>query len=58
MSITLKATFSQIVFRVIFAYILAPYFGFSGIAFACLAGWIAMLAYELPNLFRWKKLIN
>lgn len=57
MSITLKATFSQIVFRVIFAYILAPYLGFSGIAFACLAGWIAMLAYELPKLLQWKKRI-
>lgn len=57
MNITLKSTFTQIVFRVIFAYILTPVLGFSGIAFACLAGWIAMLAYELPKLLHWRKLI-
>lgn len=57
MNITLKATFTQIVFRVIFAYILTPLLGFSGIAFACLAGWIAMLTYEIPKLIQWKNQI-
>lgn len=57
MNITLMSTFTQIVFRVIFAYILTPLLGFSGIAFACLVGWIAMLTYELPMLLKWKKLI-
>jgi Na+-driven multidrug efflux pump len=57
MNITLKATFTQIVFRVIFAYILTPLLGFSGIAFACLAGWVAMLTYEIPKLLQWKSQI-
>jgi len=47
MKITLNATFTQIVARVIAAYLMAPYFGLRGIALACLVGWICMLAYEL-----------
>lgn len=52
MKVTLQSTFVQMLFRVIFAYILAHRFGFSGIAFACFGGWIAMLLYELPILYR------
>ncbi len=48
LKITLRSTFIQIVGRVIFAYILAPKFGIVGIALSCLAGWIVMLAYEVP----------
>lgn len=57
MRITLYSTFVQIVGRVIAAYLLATYFGVAGIALACLAGWICMLAYELP-LFRkeWRRM--
>ncbi|WP_010241412.1 MATE family efflux transporter [Clostridium arbusti] len=48
LKITLKSTFIQIVGRVVFAYLLAPKFGIVGIALSCLAGWIVMLAYEVP----------
>lgn len=48
LKITLMSTFVQIVARVIFAYLLAPKFGIVGIALSCLAGWIVMLAYEVP----------
>ena len=51
LKITLISTFVQIITRVIFSYILAPRFGIAGIAFSCLAGWIVMLAYEVPSYF-------
>ena len=56
LKITLNSTFTQIVGRVISAYLMAPYFGLKGIALACLVGWICMLAYELPRFINmWKK---
>lgn len=55
MNITLRATTVQMIFRVIFAYILAPKLGFSGIAFACFIGWLAMLSYEIPVYIRYKR---
>lgn len=55
MRVTLKSTFVQMFFRVIFAYILTPRLGFSGIAFACFFGWIAMLLYEVPVLIKYKR---
>jgi Na+-driven multidrug efflux pump len=54
--VTLNSTFFQIAARVIAAYFLAPRFGLSGIAFACLVGWIVMLGYEIPVFMKhWKK---
>ena len=56
LKITLNSTFTQIVGRVIAAYLMAPYFGLKGIALACLVGWICMMAYELPRFIKiWKK---
>ncbi|WP_143317189.1 MATE family efflux transporter [Clostridium sp. HBUAS56017] len=55
LKITLASTFIQIVVRVMCSYLLAPNFGIAGIAFSCLIGWIAMLAYEIPAYFRHKK---
>jgi len=56
LKITLNSTFTQIVGRVIAAYLMAPYFGLKGIALACLVGWICMLSYELPRFTKmWKK---
>ncbi len=56
MRITLNSTFTQVVGRVIAAYIMAPYLGLKGIVWACLVGWICMLAYELPPFIRtWKE---
>jgi putative MATE family efflux protein len=56
LKITLNSTFTQIVGRVIAAYVMAPFFGLKGIALACLVGWICMLAYELPRFMAiWKK---
>lgn len=56
LKITLNSTFIQIVGRVIAAYFLAPRFGLSGVAFACLIGWIVMLGYEVPFFLKaWKK---
>lgn len=55
LKITLRSTFVQIVGRVIFAYILAPKFGIVGIALSCLAGWIIMLAYEVPLCIKHRK---
>ncbi|NLZ80338.1 MAG: MATE family efflux transporter [Clostridiales bacterium] len=48
MRVTLVATAVQMLFRVGLVYLLAPKFGITGIAFACMGGWIAMLAYEIP----------
>lgn len=48
LKVTLRSTFVQMVGRVTFAYLLAPRMGIVGIALSCLAGWILMLAYEVP----------
>ena len=46
--ITLLGTFVQTSLRVIGTVLLAPRMGLPGIAFACAAGWSAMLAFEIP----------
>lgn len=58
MKVTFYATSIQMIFRVIFVYILIPRVGFSGIAFACAGGWIAMLLYELPVYYLYSKRIK
>ena len=55
--ITVISTTAQIIFRVAFSFILCPIMGVNGAAWACLAGWIAMLATELPIFFfAWRKM--
>lgn len=56
LKITLMSTFLQIVARVIFSYILAPTMGIVGISLSCLAGWIVMLAYEVPLCIKHRRL--
>ncbi|MFA9377976.1 MAG: MATE family efflux transporter [Lachnotalea sp.] len=48
MKITFYATSIQMIFRVLFAYLFIRFAGFTGIAYACFGGWIAMLLYEVP----------
>ena len=55
LKVTLISTFVQMIFRVLFAYLLAPHMGIKGIAFACLCGWTAMLLYEVPVYYRFRK---
>lgn len=55
MKITLISTMIQITVRVIFVYLLAPSMGMQGIAYACFAGWVAMLSAEVPYYFWYKK---
>ena len=43
MKISLFGSLTQISVRVLFTFLLVPYLGITGIAFACAAGWIAML---------------
>lgn len=52
MEVTLCATATQMVFRVLFSWFLAPRYGIPGIAIACLGGWIMMILFELPILIR------
>lgn len=52
MKVTLASTFTQMLFRVLFSYILAPIFGIQGIAYSCFGGWVAMLIYEIPILVK------
>lgn len=56
---TLHCTTLQTTLRVIFTYLLTPVMGIRGIAFACMIGWVAMIAYEIPagilTLKRWKQ---
>lgn len=51
LKITLASTFIQIVGRVFFAYLLIPVYGVPGIAYSCMAGWLCMLAFELPFFY-------
>lgn len=55
MKITLVSTLIQVVFRVVFVYLLVPHTGLNGVAYAAVVGWIFMLAYEVPYYFRFKK---
>ena len=55
LKVTLISTFSQIIGRVTFAYLLAPRLGIVGIALSCFAGWVIMLAYEVPVLIKHRK---
>ena len=54
MHITLLATLTQISIRVIFVFLLIAPMGIPGIAVASAAGWLAMLAWEMPKA--WKEL--
>ncbi len=59
LKITLNSTFFQITARAIAAYILAPHWGLTGVAYACLFGWIVMLAYEVPCFWKtWRKKVK
>jgi len=55
LKVTLMSTFVQMFGRVAFAYLLAPKLGIVGIALSCFAGWIIMLAYEVPVLIKHRK---
>lgn len=58
MKITFYSTSIQMIFRVLFVYVLIPFVGFTGIAYACLGGWIAMNLYEVPTYFKYQKKEN
>lgn len=58
MQITLVSTFIQTSLRVIFTVLLVPSFGIYGISFACAVGWCAMLMYEVPYYFWYKKKVG
>ena len=48
MKITLLATLTQISVRVVSTLLLTPVMGISGVGLACVLGWTAMIAWELP----------
>lgn len=52
LKVTLWSTTMNMVGRVVAAYFLAPRLGIAGFAYANLAGWILMMACELPLLFQ------
>lgn len=55
MNMTLLGTAIQTGLRVIFVYLLTPYLGILGVAFACVIGWSAMLLVEVPYYFYYMK---
>lgn len=55
MDVTFYSTTIQMVFRVLFVYLLIPVMGFNGIAYSCGLGWVAMLLYEVPVYLRFQK---
>ncbi len=60
MKVTLLGTLTQISVRVLFTMLLVPKIGISGIAYACILGWTAMLVWVLPYCVvtmkkRWKR---
>ncbi len=52
MRITVISTSVQMIFRVLFTFLLAPGRGLPGIAWAQMGGWAAMMIYEVPALGR------
>ena len=56
MTVTLLATLTQITVRVIMTLALTPGMGISGVGLACVIGWSAMMAWQVPMiLMQWKK---
>lgn len=55
MKMTLLGTFIQASIRAAFVYILTPFMGMNGVAFACAIGWSAMLLVEVPYYFYYNK---
>lgn len=55
MKMTLLATFIQASIRAAFVYILTPFMGMNGVAFACAIGWSVMLLVEVPYYFYYNK---
>lgn len=55
LKMTLYGTVIQTGIRVAGTWVLAPVLGIYGIAFACAAGWMVMLAVEIPYYFYYKK---
>ena len=55
MKVTLLASFIQISLRALVTNLLAPRLGMYGISFACVAGWVCMLFYEVPYYFHEKR---
>ena len=56
LKMTLLGTFIQTGIRVAVSWLLAPWLGILGVAFACAAGWSAMLLVEAPYYFLfWRK---
>ena len=55
MKVTLVSTFIQTSLRVVFTFLLVPHFGIHAIAYACAAGWSAMLLFEVPYYFHYRR---
>ena len=55
MSVTLFCTALQISIRAVVVFVLVPRIGLTGAAWACMAGWGAMLAFEVPYYFWCRK---
>lgn len=55
MTVTLFCTVLQISIRALVIYLLVPRIGLTGAAWACMAGWGAMLAFEIPYYFWCRK---
>ncbi len=55
MKTTLLATLTQISVRVAATLLLTPSMGISGVGLACVLGWAAMIAWELPLQIRLRK---
>lgn len=51
MGMTLAGTVTQITVRVILVYILTPKIGLAGVAYACAAGWSAMMLLQISCYF-------
>lgn len=58
LKVTLRSTFIQMTFRVMFSYLLASRWGIPGIAMSCFGGWVAMLAYEVPIYLKYRRKVE
>ena len=58
MKMTLLGTCIQAGLRAVFVYVLTPYMGLNGVAYACAIGWSAMLLVEIPYYFYYNRKRN
>ena len=56
LSLTMYVTYSQMITRAVFTFLLIGRMGLDAVPLACAAGWVLMMVWEIGLMVKWKKL--